>query len=277
MAADGGLVEIEAARSRCRTIRARRSATARRAIPFTVEGPRVGLDVIADDCQPRQMILDRSRWLPPGTETAAARTADRANRGHCEDAARRAAMRRGRLAVVPRARSLRRQRQAEPARHVESGDRREHPVAHADSRTRALEPDRLGRHALRHQRDQQPRQRDVQAGSLRRRRCIRRSLASSLDALRDRQAHRQDPLGAHRGAGRAAQQAAHQVHLRQRLARHRRPHRRRVVRIAGHLRLRRRRRPALVGRSRPRRHGRLRHSRPTNGDRRARRSSGTAW
>ena len=100
---------------------------------------------------------------------------------------------------------------------------------------------------------------------------------ASLDALRDRQAHRQDPLGAHRGAGRAAQQAAHQVHLRERLAGHRRPHRRRVVRIAGHLRLRRRRRPALVGRSRPRRHGRVRHSVATNGGRPARRSSGTAW
>ena len=45
----------------------------------------------------------------------------------------------------------------------------------------------------------------------------------------------------------------------------------------GISRLRRRRRPALVGRSRPRRHGRVRHSRRTNGDRRARRSSGTAW
>lgn len=40
---------------------------------LAIEGSRVGLDVIADDCQPRRMILDRSRWLPPGTETAAAR------------------------------------------------------------------------------------------------------------------------------------------------------------------------------------------------------------
>jgi outer membrane protein assembly factor BamB len=31
-----------------------------------VEGARVGLDVLADDCQSRRMILDRSRWLPPG-------------------------------------------------------------------------------------------------------------------------------------------------------------------------------------------------------------------
>ena len=41
--------------------------------------------------------------------------------------------------------------------------------------------------------------------------------------------------------GRAAQQAAHQVHLRERHARHRRPHRRRLVRIAGRPRLRRER------------------------------------
>jgi outer membrane protein assembly factor BamB len=34
-----------------------------------VDGPRVALDLIADDCQPRRMILDRSRWLPPGSET----------------------------------------------------------------------------------------------------------------------------------------------------------------------------------------------------------------
>ena len=35
--------------------------------------------------------------------------------------------------------------------------------------------------------------------------------------------------------------------------------------------------PAVEGGSRPRRHGRVRHSRRTSGDRRARRSSGTVW
>ena len=34
---------------------------------LTVESTRLGLDVIADECQSRRMILDRSRWLPPGT------------------------------------------------------------------------------------------------------------------------------------------------------------------------------------------------------------------
>jgi outer membrane protein assembly factor BamB len=37
---------------------------------LSVDGQRVGLDVIADECQVRRMILDRSRWLPPGTATA---------------------------------------------------------------------------------------------------------------------------------------------------------------------------------------------------------------
>lgn len=37
----------------------------------SVEGSRFGLDVIADDCQSRRMILDRSRWLPPGSTAPA--------------------------------------------------------------------------------------------------------------------------------------------------------------------------------------------------------------
>ena len=41
----------------------------------SIDGARFGLDVVADDCEPRRMILDRSRWLPPGTATTtAART-----------------------------------------------------------------------------------------------------------------------------------------------------------------------------------------------------------
>ena len=34
------------------------------------DGEQFGLDVIADECQPRKMILDRSRWLPPGAARA---------------------------------------------------------------------------------------------------------------------------------------------------------------------------------------------------------------
>src|SRR5687768_16208494 len=37
---------------------------------FAVDGPRVSFTLIADDCQPRRMILDRSQWLPPGVQPA---------------------------------------------------------------------------------------------------------------------------------------------------------------------------------------------------------------
>jgi len=35
------------------------------------DGAHFGLDVVADDCDVRRMILDRSRWLPPGAATTA--------------------------------------------------------------------------------------------------------------------------------------------------------------------------------------------------------------
>ena len=54
---------------------------------MTVEGARVGLDVIADDCQSRRMILDRSRWLPPGAETAVAERRIVRTAGTAQDAA----------------------------------------------------------------------------------------------------------------------------------------------------------------------------------------------
>ncbi len=37
---------------------------------FSVDGSQVSFNVIADDCQPRRMILDRSQWLPPGVQPA---------------------------------------------------------------------------------------------------------------------------------------------------------------------------------------------------------------
>ena len=37
----------------------------------TVDATSVGFTAVADDCQSRRMILDRSRWLPPGTAAAA--------------------------------------------------------------------------------------------------------------------------------------------------------------------------------------------------------------
>ena len=39
---------------------------------FTIDGARVGLSAVADDCKVRHMILNGSQWLPPGTSAAAA-------------------------------------------------------------------------------------------------------------------------------------------------------------------------------------------------------------
>jgi len=39
---------------------------------WSIDGSRFGLDVISDACMERRMILDRSRWLPPGAAPAAA-------------------------------------------------------------------------------------------------------------------------------------------------------------------------------------------------------------
>jgi outer membrane protein assembly factor BamB len=38
---------------------------------WSIEGSRLALDVIADDCMERRMILDRSRWLLPGSSATA--------------------------------------------------------------------------------------------------------------------------------------------------------------------------------------------------------------
>ena len=37
---------------------------------FSIDGANVSFAVVADTCEPRRMILDRSRWLPPGTAPA---------------------------------------------------------------------------------------------------------------------------------------------------------------------------------------------------------------
>ena len=39
---------------------------------FTIDGARVSLAMVADDCKVRQMILDGSQWLPPGASPAGA-------------------------------------------------------------------------------------------------------------------------------------------------------------------------------------------------------------
>ena len=243
------------------------------------DGEQFGLDVVADECPPRQMILDRSRWLPPGAARRSSGAAHRAHRRIREDAA--AARRAGSSGDWPSFRG----REAsgisdapEPSRHAgiprparTSCGARRFPASRTRARSSgATRSSSRARSAASANATFKPGlYGDGDASDDRSR--------ASLDALRDRQAHRQDPLGANRGARRAAQQAPHQVDLRQRLARHRRPHRRRVVRIAGHLCLRLRRR-TCAGRSisaastwAPT------TSPPTNGARPARRSSGTAW
>lgn len=80
----------------------------------SIDGARVGLVVVADDCQSRRMILDHSRWLPPGTATAAAaRTIVRT--AICKDATQPGHAECRRLAVVQGPRSLWRSGTTEPA------------------------------------------------------------------------------------------------------------------------------------------------------------------
>jgi hypothetical protein len=105
------------------------------------------------------------------------------------------------LALVPRTRSGRHRRATTPAGRLESRHRHERLMAYDDSWAGTLQPGRLGRHALRDQRHQQPPGRHVQTRPLRRRRCFGRSNGASLDAVRARQAHGTDPLGADGGAG----------------------------------------------------------------------------
>jgi hypothetical protein len=69
----------------------------------------VRLDLVADECQPRRMILDRSQ-----------------------------------LAVVPRPRCGRRGSRAEPSRPLGRQDRRQCPLAHAHPRPRPFESRRVG-------------------------------------------------------------------------------------------------------------------------------------
>ena len=245
----------------------------------TVDNGHVTLDARRGPVPPRRMILDRSLWRPRAkswrcrsarsSAPAAPARATIARRG----ARRRAAGRRSAAA-----RALGRGRRPEPARSLGRRQRREHPVAHADRRARALEPDRLGQPHLRHDRGQQP---------IRTRRSARASMATAtrptiapasaglIYAIDKRTGKVEWERVALRR--RADRQAPHQVDLRERHAGHRRPHRRRLVRIAGRPRLRRQR-DTSCGRSisgtstsAPT------TSRRSSGARRARRSSGTAW
>ena len=163
------------------------------------------------------MILDRSSWrLASETVAVAPRQIAVTRAGPAAGEAVRA--RDGQLAVVPRRPGGRRGGRPAAAGRLEPEDGRARALADADSRPRALEPDRVGQSRVRDQRRQQRSEGDVPARTLRRRRCVGRSLDAAVDAVRARRADREDRVGARRLRGRAARAAPHQVDLRQRHA-----------------------------------------------------------
>jgi len=82
---------------------------------FSVDGERVSFNLIADACQPRRMILDRSQWLPPGVQPAMeARRIVRGGR-HGDKRTASTGERRRTLAIFPRTRSGRQRRWSNPA------------------------------------------------------------------------------------------------------------------------------------------------------------------
>ena len=208
------------------------------------------------------MILDRSSWRPASEARVIPVAADRANGRGSDTAAGSDRTRRRQLAVVPRPERVRASPKSRvcPTRwNVKTG---EHvAVAHADSWPRALEPHRLGRSHLRHQRDQQPTERDLSSWL-----CTATAMPSD-----DRSRQRWVIYAIDKRTGKMLwERVAHEGeprnkrHIKSTYAsassRHRRPHRRRVVRIGGRVRLRPRRHAEVEGRSRARRHGRVRHS-----------------
>ena len=110
----------------------------------------------------------------------------------------------GQLAVVPWTAGRRRGRRTAPARALGSEHRREHPLAHADSRARPFESDRLGRSRVRHHaRSAASPNATFKPGCTAT--AMRRTIArAAMGDLRDRQAHGQDCVGARGPRGRAA-------------------------------------------------------------------------
>ena len=248
-----------AARSSCRHRRRRRSAPSRRRYRIDVLGGHPTFALIADPCQTRRIILIGATWrLASETVTGGRRVGSRSPRWRSR---RRSRPRRdGQLAVVPRTAGLGRRRRPASARHLGRKTGENILLAHADSRPRALEPGRLGQPRLRHQRGQQRSEGDVPARPVRRRRRVGRSLAASLDALRARQAQREDRCGS---ASPTRASRSNKRHIKSTYASATPATDGRIVvawfgsqgvyayDVDGQL--------SVEGRSRPRRHGRLRH------------------
>ncbi len=197
--------------------------------------------------------------VAPGVRDGRRRAASDRRHRACEAAGEALRARHWQLAVFPRRPGGWCGGRPAAAGRLESEDGRARALADADPGPGALEPDRVGQSRVRDQRRQQRSEGDVPARALWRRRRVGRSFDAAMDAVRARRADREDPVGARGLRGRAARAASHQVDIRQRHAGHRRPHRRRVVRLAGGLRLRRRRHAPVEGRPRPPRRRRLRH------------------
>src|SRR5262249_8438802 len=159
--------------------------------------------LIEDDCVLRRMILHDSTWLPDGEKAAIPERRIVATGGANASKLPPAALSAGASPAFrgPGASGVAGKQNNPHARNPETGY--DPPLANADSGARALEPDRLGGPGVRHERDQQPRERDVQAGTVWRRRCLRRYVQPEMGALRDRHEHRQDPVGAGRVRGTA--------------------------------------------------------------------------
>ena len=224
------------------------------------------------------MILDRSSWRP-ASETVASPPPRRIV-GHAAGASAGEALRAGggQLAVVPRGR----RRPASPtASSCPTPGIRRPASTSAGGRRSPGSPTRArscGAIACSSPAPSAPIRRrrsgPASTATATRPRIARRSAGCST---RSTPPDRQDRLGARRLRGPAARAAPHQVDLRQRHAGDRRPHRRRVVRLAGRLRVRHRRHAAVEGGSRPPRRRRLRRPDASSGAPPARRSSGTAW
>jgi hypothetical protein len=176
---------------------------------FAVTGSRVSLQLVEDRCTPRRMILDRSTWRPAGEKVVVpARTIVRTGAASAPPLPAAGSARgswpsfRGTQASgVADGQNLPDQWNVKTGEHI---------------LWRPAIPDRLGRSRLRHERHQPAPERNVQTGTLRRRRRVGRSLAAPLDDLCRRQEDRPHPLGARGARERAAQQAARQIHVRQR-------------------------------------------------------------
>ena len=114
-----------------------------------VDGERVSFDVIADECRPRRMILDRSIWSPAGEMKAASARRIVRTGGRSPAPAHIPGTRPG-VGRPSAARMLRARRAAESPDRWTVRRARTFSGAHR-SRTRTLQPRRLGEPNLRHE------------------------------------------------------------------------------------------------------------------------------